>query len=248
MNAAAAELCLSDVSLLNRRGELLEKARKKVADEGYVFKKGRSRSKSYGHPVTETTPKRPKYDREMREERLKAIDEEGRDISRMLLFKEKRLAQAESGKNYRLCEQVTDEVMVLKSRKRELNTEKHLFEQKKKRATRREARIRCESESSDLDGGPSSSRSTTKSRSVTPLSSQIVSPSLCRSSSVSSPKSPLYLSPRECSGPISPSSRGSRIKPIECESPSDLNPVSPLMPDDVVAPESPISSDAESHF
>ncbi len=32
-------LCLSDVSLLNRRGELLEKARNKVADEGYVFKK-----------------------------------------------------------------------------------------------------------------------------------------------------------------------------------------------------------------
>ena len=71
MNAAAVELCLRDVSLLNKRGELLELARKRVADEGYIFKKGRSRSKLYGDSEAETTPKRPKYDKEMREERLK---------------------------------------------------------------------------------------------------------------------------------------------------------------------------------
>ena len=242
MNAAAAELCLSNVSLLNRRGELLEKARKKVADEGYVFKKGRSRSKLYGQPVTETTPKRPKYDKEMREERLKAIDEESRDISRMLLFKEKRLAQAEAGKNYRLCEQVTEEVMALKSRKRELNTEKHLFEQKK----------------SEL---PDEKQGYGVNRSILTLMVALLAADLlpkvgqlhhlvARLSLVHYAAVVLSLppSPRECSGPISPSSHGSRINPIECESPSDLNPVSPLMPDDVVVPESPTSSDAESHF
>lgn len=42
MNDAAIELCLADVGLLDRRGELLQKARKKVADDGYVFKKGQS--------------------------------------------------------------------------------------------------------------------------------------------------------------------------------------------------------------
>ena len=94
VNAAAAELCLNNVSLLNRCGELLQEARKKVADDGYAFKKGRSQSKSYGHPETESTPKRPKYNQELREERLRAIHEELDDISRMLLFKERHLSQS----------------------------------------------------------------------------------------------------------------------------------------------------------
>lgn len=68
VNAAAVELCLRDVTLLKRRGELLEKARKKVAEDGYCFRKGRSRSKVYGDPDTSSTPKRPKFDKEMREE------------------------------------------------------------------------------------------------------------------------------------------------------------------------------------
>ena len=36
VNSAAADLCLSDVSLLNKRGTLLQLARKKVADDGCV--------------------------------------------------------------------------------------------------------------------------------------------------------------------------------------------------------------------
>ena len=109
---------------------MLEKARKKVADEGYVFKKGHSRSKFYGTPWNASTPKRPKYDKEMREERLESTDEELGDISRMIVFKNKRLLQAECGKNYKLCEQLAEEMMALKSRKRELDQEKRLFERK----------------------------------------------------------------------------------------------------------------------
>lgn len=48
--------------MLNKHGELLNLARKKDVEEGYNFKKGRSRSKSYGTLDTEWTPKRPKYD------------------------------------------------------------------------------------------------------------------------------------------------------------------------------------------
>ena len=39
VNAAAGEICISDLSLLTRRGELLEMARRMVAEEGYNFKK-----------------------------------------------------------------------------------------------------------------------------------------------------------------------------------------------------------------
>ena len=132
VNMAAGELRLNDISLISRRGDLLEKARKRVADEGYNFKKGFFRSKVYGISETPSTAKRPKYDKEMREERMKSIEEELQDITRLLQFKEKRLAQAESSKSNKSCEQVTEEIMSLKTKRNELLTEKRLFENKKK--------------------------------------------------------------------------------------------------------------------
>ena len=71
VNTAAAALCVRDISLLTKRGELLEKARKQAADGGYTFKKDRSRSKVYGKQPLSPQPKRPKFDKDMREERLK---------------------------------------------------------------------------------------------------------------------------------------------------------------------------------
>lgn len=157
VNAASVKLCLNDTSLLKKRGELLTKARKEVADTGYIFKKGHSRSKVYGQSATETAPKRPKYDKEIREKRLEAIDDELHDIAKVCAYKERRLSQAEAGRNYSLCEQITEEMMSLKSKKRELDTEKHLFEQKDKRAKRRQKRKFSESDYSDLDSVPSTS-------------------------------------------------------------------------------------------
>ena len=59
VNEAAIELALAQPSLVRKRGELLEMARKKVADDGYCFKKGKSRSKVYGSGDAEpTVPKR----------------------------------------------------------------------------------------------------------------------------------------------------------------------------------------------
>ena len=71
VNSAATDLCLRDVSLLDKRGKLLQLARKKVANDGYVFKKGHSLSKVYGISQHESTPKQPKYSQEMREEGIK---------------------------------------------------------------------------------------------------------------------------------------------------------------------------------
>lgn len=142
VNAAAVELCLKDVTLLKRRGELLEKARKKVAEDGYCFRKGRSRSKVYDETDTSSTPKRPKFDKEMREERIRQIQDDLNDLTRVLAFKEKRLLQAEASRNYRVCEEVSEEMMELKSRKCQLEVEKRIFEKRSTRANARQARIR----------------------------------------------------------------------------------------------------------
>ena len=68
-------------------------ARKKVADDGYVFKKGHSQSKIYGQSDILSAPKRPKYDKEAREEHIVATGEELSDISRLLAYKEKSLVR-----------------------------------------------------------------------------------------------------------------------------------------------------------
>ena len=54
------------------------------------------------------------------------------DISRILQFKEKRLSQHEVDRNYHSCEQVTEEMMSLKGRKRELEGEKTILLKKAK--------------------------------------------------------------------------------------------------------------------
>lgn len=126
MNKAAAELCLNDLTLLSQRGELLKQARSKVADEGYAFKKGRSRSKAYGCGNSQTTHtnKTTKCDKEMREDHLKATGEKLNDISRILLFKERRLSQSEAARNYQVCEQLTEDIMQHQSRRRDLEAER----------------------------------------------------------------------------------------------------------------------------
>ena len=270
VNAASAELCLKDLSLLKRRGELLELSRKKVADDGYVFKKGLSRSKAYGESDTLSTPKRPKFDKEAREERITALSEELKDTARLLAYKEKSISQAESARNYKLCEKITEDLMALKSRRRELQAENSLFERKGKRARRREIRMRIDSESSDMETGPvssrsttpvsaefhvrqhslttslsptsedseqitsqlspypSRSRSTTPARSVTPLScdhEHSIAPSLLPTNAQKSAQV------RALPQPLSPTSYGSRMNPIDCALPTDESiPRSPVLP------------------
>ena len=80
VNSAAMELALENPVLIQKgnRGELLEKARSRVSSDGYNFKKGRSRSKVYGEEsAVESTPKRPKFDGDMRRKRKKELEDTG---------------------------------------------------------------------------------------------------------------------------------------------------------------------------
>ena len=87
VNEAAIELALVQPSLIRKRGELLENARKKAADDGYCFKKGKSRSKIIGNSDdAPTTSKRPKLDQTMRQDRIKDLEENIADISSHIVF------------------------------------------------------------------------------------------------------------------------------------------------------------------
>ena len=72
------------------RGELLEVAQKEVA-ESYTFKKGKSHSKMYGSWKDKVpTPKCPKFEREMRDNRVTELNEVIVDLTKRIAIKESR--------------------------------------------------------------------------------------------------------------------------------------------------------------
>lgn len=139
MNNAAEDLCLRNPSLLWQRGTLLERARKLVNESGYVYKKGQSRSKVLNPPAESTSiAKRPKVGAQEREKRMAAVAEDLKDIADRLSFKEKRRLAAEASRNYKLCDELTEDMSSLKTRKRELEAEMACLTKKSKRAIQRE--------------------------------------------------------------------------------------------------------------
>ena len=70
VNKAAVSLALDTPSLLGSRQKLLDLARKKVNREGYVYKKGKSRSIHFGDTSDHSMPKRPKMSENFRVKRL----------------------------------------------------------------------------------------------------------------------------------------------------------------------------------
>lgn len=135
MNKAAEELCLKNPSLLWQRGTLLENARKVVNESGYIYKKGQSRSKSFNPPTeSSSSAKRPKVGAQEREKRIADVAEDLKDISDRMSFNDKRRVAAESSRNYKLCDELTEEKGSLKARKRELEAEMAALTKKSKRA------------------------------------------------------------------------------------------------------------------
>ena len=97
----------------------------KVAEDSYWFRKGHSQSRVYGDGDPGTSSK---LDKEMREECIRQIQDDLNDLTHLLAFKEKRIQQAEAGWDYRVCKQVTKEIVELNSRKHQLEEEKLGFE------------------------------------------------------------------------------------------------------------------------
>lgn len=135
INEASCELAIQDPSLLTRRGDLLNRARLAVQQKGYNYVKGKSRSKRFASPPSETPlPRRSKISAEVRQKRISALEEDIANLEQQIHFKNKRLQQAENVKNYKLCEEITEEVQVITRQKRELKEELRMFQEKERKA------------------------------------------------------------------------------------------------------------------
>jgi len=92
--------------------ELLELACNKVNEGGYHFKKG----ELFKAVADCLTPKWPKSSESLRIEYIKVL-QDIKDLSDRLKYKEKRRDQPASSINYKICDQLTEEVAAVKKRK-----------------------------------------------------------------------------------------------------------------------------------
>ena len=82
LNHLKNKLTLRQLNLLHNRGELIKKKARLKVEDGYRFKKGRSRSKIYATAQPSSTPKRMNLDKEMRGKQIVEIgsDDKLKDI------------------------------------------------------------------------------------------------------------------------------------------------------------------------
>ena len=104
INETSAQLCLQTPDLLSDRTLLLKECRRVVDEEGYNYKKGKSRSRSLNPDVSSDPPKRKKINEEYRLSRIAELEEQIKDITDRLRYKEKRRESASIVHNYKECE------------------------------------------------------------------------------------------------------------------------------------------------
>ena len=131
INEASIELCLQNSNLLSNRKLLLDSARKVINDRGYHYKKGKSRSlvlnPSSGQ---ETTLKRRKISRDVRLSTIANLQEQIKDLTELIEYKEKRRDSAKTVHNYKECEKLTEQMFETKAQRRKLEIELKLLNKK----------------------------------------------------------------------------------------------------------------------
>ena len=135
INEEAGGVVLKNPTLLCNRGELPELARAKVYDNGYNFVKGKSRAKRLASPDEETSKvSRIKISAELRQKRIRALEEDIANLDQQISFKEKRRQQSETIRNYKLCEEITHEIHLVTQQRRELFEELSQYQEKERKA------------------------------------------------------------------------------------------------------------------
>ena len=120
MNDASRQLCLVNPILLNKKSLLIAEARQKIIDEGFQFAKGKSRSKFLMDSDEQQPPtKRRKLSKNMRAQRMKDIKEDCQDLTDQIKYKEKRIAAYKNSRDYKKCDEVKEEITVLKQQRRQ---------------------------------------------------------------------------------------------------------------------------------
>ena len=128
MNSDVQHVCLKNPALLRKRQLLSDEARKKIIEDRFQFVKGKSRSKKgLSKNESEPKPKRQKMNQDVRDTRMKELEEMIKDYDERISFKERQITASLNISDYKACDELKDAVMELKKKKRELEAEmKHI--------------------------------------------------------------------------------------------------------------------------
>jgi len=147
VNKCSQDIAIRDPMLLTNRGKLLEAAKEAVHESGYCFKKGYSQSKRLSKDCSKEPVKRAKINKELRDQRIRDLTDQINDFKQRISFKEKRIAAAETMKNYKVCDEITGELSDIKGKCRELESELKLLLSKEKRAKKYKKNVSTDSSS-----------------------------------------------------------------------------------------------------
>ena len=106
INEIAGDICVENPTFLSEQGKLLEIAKERIHESGFIYSKGKSRSKKF-HVDDEERPKRDKIDREECQHRIESLQEQLKDTNNHISVKERRIEQAQVVQNYKLCDQMS---------------------------------------------------------------------------------------------------------------------------------------------
>lgn len=112
INAASQEICNANPRfLLGKRKDLIEAARDKIIAEGFQFVKGKSRAKGM---ASDDTPKRKKSSADVRQKRMREIEEDLKDVKDRIGFKEQHCIAAENSRDYTKCDHLCEQIKSLR--------------------------------------------------------------------------------------------------------------------------------------
>ena len=134
VNEAAGKLALENPSLLDQRGILYEKAKEAVrGDSCFVFKKGKSRSKSVEE--VEPVPSKKQYTSDtFRKEHTAQLLEDIEGKQQQLKYKQLRQSKAQASKDWETCDRLQKEMATLRKEVFEAQKELKLFQRKEKKS------------------------------------------------------------------------------------------------------------------
>ena len=110
INEAAFELSIETPTLLCDRKALLTTARKRVHDNEYEYKKGKSRSVQLDH---RNSNKRQNIDASTRTKQLSDLEQRLNSINLSVKMKQDRCQESEKDKNYKLCDELMSDISAL---------------------------------------------------------------------------------------------------------------------------------------
>lgn len=136
INNAAYELCLDNASLMNNKRELLNLSRKKIDENGYAYKKKRSRSKEFGSGIVQPEEKKVKVSTEFRQKRIKDISEDIESIKTTITLLEKERFKQHNMKKYAQAASAEEQIASKRKEKRALEEELTKLQEKEMRSYR----------------------------------------------------------------------------------------------------------------